>query len=212
MLRSKIKFGLLISLLAVVLVCCIPTTRGWLLRSAGRMLVTEDPLANADVVVLSVDSGAAEVLEAAELLKTGIAPRVAVVAGPQDTVALEFARRGLPYADRTQVAVDTLHNLGVAEVSVVDPRVDGSNQEAEILPGWCKARGYAHVILIVPPDHSRRIRRLLQRKDAGNAAGMLIRFSRYSTFHADSWWRTRDGIRIELIGLQKLLADTLDQL
>ena len=176
----------------------------------GQLLVAADPLAPADVIVISVDGGAAEVLEAADLVKGGFAPRVAVLAGPQDPVALEFARRGLAYADRNQVSLQTLHALGVAQAEMVEPRVDGSNQESDLVPSWCQRHGFRRAILVVTPDHSSRVRRLLARTAAGRPVALQVRYSRYSSFRADNWWQSREGLRMELVGLQKLLVDVLN--
>ena len=208
--RSKFRIAIVVVLAAAAVVLFVSPVRHFVLIAAGNLLVVADPLAPVDVIVISVDGGAAEVLEAADLVKAGLAPRVAVLAGPQDTVGLEFARRGLPYADRTQVAVQTLHALGVAEAAQVEPRVDGSHSESDLVPLWCERQGFHSAILVVTPDHSSRVRRLLARTAAGHAVRLLVRYSRYSTFRSDSWWQSREGIRMELIGLQKLVADIVN--
>jgi hypothetical protein len=36
---------------------------------------------------------------------------------------------------------------------------------------------------------------------------VIVRTSRYSQFDPDHWWESRDGLRIGIIELQKLLLD-----
>ena len=48
------------------------------LSAAGWALVVNEPLASADIIVVSLDSGGAGALEVADLVQSGIAKRVAV--------------------------------------------------------------------------------------------------------------------------------------
>src|SRR5262249_17874345 len=52
-----------------------------------------------DVIVVSLDSSGAGALEAADLVQSGIATRVAVFTDPPSGEDHEFIRRGLPYDD-----------------------------------------------------------------------------------------------------------------
>ena len=54
----------------------IPSVREPLMRAAGRVLVVNEPVAPADVIVLAPDSGGAGALQAADLVHDGIATRV----------------------------------------------------------------------------------------------------------------------------------------
>jgi hypothetical protein len=89
-------------LLAVVAIVSFPTVREPVLRAAGRALVVNDPVGNADIIVVSLDSGGAGALEAADLVQSGVATRVAVFADPPSREDREFIRRGLPHEDAAQ--------------------------------------------------------------------------------------------------------------
>jgi hypothetical protein len=67
-------------------------------RAAGWALVVSQPIESSDFIVLSLDSGGGGVLEAADLLQSGVSKRVAVFTDPKPDH--EFIRRGLPYDDR----------------------------------------------------------------------------------------------------------------
>src|SRR3954451_18730497 len=90
--------AVVVTLAAAVLVA-VPSIRQSVLRAAGWALVSNEPVAPADIIVLSLASGGAGALEAADLVKDGIATRVAVFTDPPSGDDHEFIRRGLPYED-----------------------------------------------------------------------------------------------------------------
>jgi len=63
------------------------------------------------------------------------------------------------------------------------------------------------IIVVSAPDHSRRVRRVLHRSFRGHQTKVRVRSSRFSGFVPEAWWRTRDGVRTEIVELQKLLLD-----
>ncbi len=43
----------------------------------------------------------------------------------------------------------------------------------------------------------------------GHQTRVTVRPARHSAFDPDRWWETRDGVRTEIIELQKLLLDVI---
>lgn len=187
----------------------VPGVREALLRGAGRALVAEDPLERVDAIVVAVGADGAGVLEAADLVHQGISTRVAVFADPPSTTDREFLRRGVPYHDEAVLSVGQLRALGVNSVEVIPRNVAGTNDEGAALPSWCSARNYRSVLLVTTADHSRRARRILRRDMQRSGVTVLVHASRYSEFDYNAWWRTRAGVRIELVESEKLLLDVL---
>ncbi len=198
---------------AIVLVCAtlaaVPSLRLQVLRSTGELLVANDPLRPVDVIVISVDADGAGVLEAADLVRGGIATRVAVFADPPDATDREFLRRGVEYHDAAALSVRQLHALGVVAVEVIPRSVSGTHDEGEILPAWCIENGYHSVVFVPLPDHARRVRRVLHREMAVAHVIVLVRPSRFARFDPSAWWRSREGVRTEAIEIQKLILDIL---
>ena len=83
--------------LAAAAIVAVPSVREQVLRTAGWALVVNEPVAPADIIVITLDSDGAGALEAADLVQSGIATRVAVFADPPSGEDDEFIRRGLPY-------------------------------------------------------------------------------------------------------------------
>ena len=63
---------LAVVVLAGAVIVGVPAIRGSMLRAAGWVLVVDDPVEPADIVVVAVDADGAGVLEAADLVHSGI--------------------------------------------------------------------------------------------------------------------------------------------
>ena len=202
--------GLLAIALLAAAALALPTLQAPVLRAAGGALVAEDPLGPADIVVVATGADGAGVLEAADLVERGVAPRVAVFADPPDPVVdREFLRRGVPYENAAARSVRQLRALGVqaAAIEEVPRSVAGTEDEGRVLPEWCAERRFRSVLVVTTWDHSRRLRRLLRRSMQGHETRVGVRASRYSRFDPDRWWSTREGIRTGIVEMQKLLFD-----
>jgi hypothetical protein len=178
-----------------------------MLRAAGWALVVDEPLGPADIIVVTVDAAGAGVLEAADLVRSGIAARVAVFAGSPDAADREFIRRGLTHEDAVSRSVRQLESLGISSVERVSGAVAGTGEEGGVLPGWCDEHQFLSVVVVSTPDHTRRLGRVLHRSMKGHRTRVTVRFAHYSRFDPDRWWQTRAGIRIEIVELEKLLLD-----
>lgn len=207
--RGRFTRAGLVLLLILIALMAVPRTRVATLRALGHALVVTDPAASADVIVISVDAGSAGVLEAADLVRSGVSQAVAVFAEPQDAADLEFRNRGIRHQDDAARALEELELLGVANATRIPTPVDGTTAEGRVLSAWLSERGFRSVIMVTTPDHARRTRRVLRRALKDRQTAVFVRASRYSDFDADAWWQRRAGVRTEIIELQKLLLDIL---
>lgn len=202
---SRISVGLLV-LSALFIVMAARPLREPLLRAAGWALVVSDPISPADVIVVSLDSGGAGALEAADLVQAGFARRVAVFMDPPAGEDYEFIRRGLPYEDAGARQVRQLRSLGVAHIVQI-ANVDGTESEGEALLAWCNEQQLGSILFVATNDHSRRTRRVFGRILKECQARIMVQPTRYSGFNPDRWWESRGGIRIAIVELQKLVLD-----
>jgi len=173
------------------------------------MLVANDALEQADIIVIATDADGAGVLEAADLVHQGIATRIALFADPPDAIDREFLRRGVPYFNAAAVSLQQLRTLGMTAVEQIPRMVAGTEDEGVVLPAWCREHQFRTVIFIATSDHSRRSRRVLDRAMQDHPTKVIVRYSHYSDFNADTWWLTRGGIRTQIVESQKLLLDVL---
>jgi hypothetical protein len=193
--------------LAAAAIVAIPSIRESVLRAAGWALVVNEPIAPADVIVVSLSSGGAGALEAADLMEGGIAKRVAVFTDPPSGEDHEFIRRGLPYEDASARQIRQLRWLGVTDVMQIPGTEAGTEGEGQVLPPWCDQHQFRSIVFVAARDHSRRWRRVLNRVMRGHPTRVMVQPARYSIFDPDRWWETRDGVRTEIVELQKLVLE-----
>jgi uncharacterized SAM-binding protein YcdF (DUF218 family) len=200
---------LVVVALAVVAIAAVPSVREPVLRAAGWALVVNEPVASADIIVISLDSGGAGALEAADLVQSGVATRVAVFTDPPSGEDHEFIRRGLPYEDASARQIRQLKSLGVTDVVEIPRTEAGTEGEGQVLPPWCDQHQFRSIVFVAARDHSRRSRRMLDRVMKGHPTRVAVRPERYSSFDPDRWWQTRGGVRTEIVELQKLVLDVV---
>jgi hypothetical protein len=207
--RPRWRSMLIVVALAAAAILAVPSVREPVLRAAGAVLVVTEPAAPADIIVISSDSSGAGTLQAADLVHGGIATRVAVFTDPPSGEDLEFIRRGLPYEDLAARQIRQLGWLGVTDVVQIPRNEAGSEGESQVLAPWCEQHGIRSAVFVVARDHSRRIRRVLNRDMKGHTMRVTVQAERYSNFDPDRWWQTRTGMRTEIIEFEKLLLDVV---
>jgi hypothetical protein len=206
---SRWVFIIAAAVLVGGIVVGVPGIRGSILRSAGWALVADERLEPADVIVIATTADGAGVLEAADLVHSGIAPRVAVFADPPDLVDREFIRRGAPYEDVAARSIRQLQSLGVTLIERIPRAIPGTDAEGAVLPSWCDQHQLRSIVVVSTTDHSRRLSRILDRSMKNHQTKVMVRPARYSSFDPNRWWETRSGVRTEMIELQKLLLDVV---
>jgi hypothetical protein len=198
-----------VAVVAATIVAAPPPLQEPVLRAAGWALIVNEPVAPADIIVIVPGIGGAGALEAADLVQSGIATRVAVFADPPSGEDHEFIRRGLPYEDAAARQIDQLKWLGVTDVAQI-PRADTETEGvAEVLSAWCDQHRFRFIVFVANREHSRRLRRVLDRVMKGHSTRITVQPSRYSGFDPDQWWKTRTGVRIGIVELQRLVLDVV---
>jgi hypothetical protein len=201
--------GPMVVAFALAAMAVVPSIRTPVLATIGRALVVDEPVGPADIIVVSLDSGGAGALEAADLVQGGIAKRVAVFTDPQSGEHREFIRRGLPYEDASASQIRQLRSLGVADILQISRFDAGTEGEGQVLPAWCDQHDFRSVVFVAARDHSRRTKRVLDRSMRAHATRIIVRPAHYSSFDPERWWETRAGVRTAIIELQKLVFDVV---
>jgi hypothetical protein len=206
--RGQLLKRPLVIVMVVAAALATVISRPPVLRAVGHLLVVDETVERADVIVVGVDAAAAGVLEAVDLVHAGVSSRVAVFEDPPDTVDQEFIRRGVPYEDAAERSERQLRAFGITAVERIG-RAGGSEEEAIRLPEWCTRQKLAAIVVVTTPDHSQRLRRILRRSMDGHGTKVSVKVARHATFDPERWWQTRGGLRIGIIELQKLLLDVV---
>jgi uncharacterized SAM-binding protein YcdF (DUF218 family) len=207
--RARWRWAI-VAAVAVLGAAVFAPTRVWepALAAAGAVLVASDEVTHVDAIVVTLHSGSAGAIEAADLVRAGIADRVLVFDEPPRPATLELQRRGLaPITDTTR-QIEHLARLGVSTVErITDVPSLGTGAEAQALAGWCREHALRTVLVVTSADHARRMRRVLARELEPVGTAVAVRPARHSDFDASQWWRTTDGRRIAIVEWQKLIVD-----
>ena len=204
--RPKWPLILMVLVFGAFATVAISPLRVPVLRAAGWALVADDSVTSADIIVVSLDSNGAGALETADLVHDGVSKRVAVFMDPPSEQDDEFIRRGLPYESEAEKQIRELKSLGVTDIVRISP-VDGTEEEVKALPPWCDEHKLQSIVFVAHTDHTRRLRRVLDRIMKGHATHVMVKPARYTNFDPDGWWEKRGGIRTEIVELQKLLFE-----
>src|SRR5262252_1840730 len=138
--------------LAAAAIVAVPFVKEPVLRTAGWALVVNEPVAPADIIVVSLDSGGAGALEAADLVQSGIATRVAVFTDRPSGEDHEFIRRGIPYEDAGARQIRQLRWLGVTDIVQIPGADFGTNGEGQMLPPWCDQHQFRSLVFVAARD------------------------------------------------------------
>ena len=174
--------------------------------AAGRVLVVADPLPpRADAIVILAGSVPDRVLEAAELYRAGLAPRVVVTRerSPRGQAALRARGVRLPESD--ELSVMSLRQLGVPATAtlVLHRRGVSTESEARTIARWACRRRVRRLIVVTSRAHTRRAR-LILRQALGPSIALTMRPSRFDLFAPARWWHVRRDAKIVLSEWQKL--------
>jgi len=200
------RLALLVVSIGLVSAAAVPSIRHAALRAAGTSLVATDPIAHADVGVIT-EFGEGSELEAADLFHAKQFSRVLVLEPSPTPVEREYLRRGV---FRDDVVVTTLLQLGIPERAIVHVEAGegGTTESTQALADWIRVRP-SSAIVIVTPSHTRRYRRTLRRVWPPNAPPPIVTSPRHASFRPQDWWTSRRTLREGVVELQKLALDYL---
>jgi uncharacterized SAM-binding protein YcdF (DUF218 family) len=171
----------------------------------GRLLVVSDPLpARADAIVVMAGSIADRVLEAADLYRSGVAPRVVVTRERLPRGEMALRARGVRLPESGEQTLAALHALGVppSATIVLPRRARSTDSEARTIAHWACARARS-LVVVTSRYHSRRARMILRQALAPEMQ-LALRASRHDPFDAARWWRDRRDAKAVLSELEKL--------
>lgn len=178
------------------------------LRAVGESLVVDEPVQPSDVIVIAVDAFDEGVDDAIRLARRGVAPRVAVFLVGRPTLRRSTFRPTRP--GPTRRAMSALRAGGVPLVEQIPELVTGTTDSGPALLEWCHARGFHSAEIVTTRDHSRRVRRVLDRAQARwPGVAVHVHVAPSSEFRPDDWWANRDGLYRAIVEWPKLAVDVV---
>jgi uncharacterized SAM-binding protein YcdF (DUF218 family) len=185
--RGGIFSKLLFLIFIVVLVAILYVARHPILRFAGDFwIVDETPQVSDVIVILSDDNyGADRAARAAQLFKSGMAPRV-----------LASGRLLRPYAGIAELMEHDLKALGVPANAIVPVthRATNTREEAIADAQAIAAHGWKKVLLVTSNYHTRRANYIFERT-LPPGTELRVVSAPDSEYDPNNWWHTRNGLK-----------------
>ena len=159
-----------------------------ILQACGRFWIVEEAPGPADAIMILGDDNLQgdRATRAAELYRAHWAPQVVASGRPlrsylsvPDLMRRDLMQRGVPES---------------AIVSYARP-VENTREEAEALRQLAVQRGWRHVLVVTSNYHTRRSRFIFYRVWPKDFEFRIIA-AHDSEFDPDSWWRSREGVRL----------------
>jgi uncharacterized SAM-binding protein YcdF (DUF218 family) len=201
--RGGVLSSLVSLLFLVVLLAVIYLLRHPLMRLVGSFwVVDESPEVSDAIVILGDDNYAADrAARAAELFRSGRAPRI-----------IASGRYLRPYASVAQLEEHDLTERGVPLSAIVrlEHHAQNTRDESIAISRLLSTRGWKRVLLVTSNYHTRRSRYICEREFPPGTVLRVVA-ARDSDYDPDTWWSTREGIKIffhEALGMLVALWET----
>lgn len=195
--------------IVVAALSVVAVQRTAILAWVGSVLVVEDELQGADAIVPLSGGGLDREIEAAELFRSGYAPRVVLTLEPEGSaVSAYLLQRGIPVRTAEERRLELLAALGVPRnsVTVLREPVMSTFDEAGAVGAWALQAGARRLIIVTSPPHTARAKWVFERYAGEGKVALLVRASKLTEFRSDSWWTNRAMLREGIFELQKLAA------
>ncbi len=168
-------------------------------RKAGTWLVKADNPPHADVMVMLTGSISDRVLQTADLYNEGVAARVWIVEEAMGASRALEARGVKLISNSTQVK-NAMIILGIPSDSILILPGDAAStrMEAEIVRSYLHTQtGMDTLLIVTSAEHTRRAYKIFTAafKNLEDLPVVYCSPSKYTNFHAEKWWRSKEDIQ-----------------
>ena len=165
--------------------------RSPLLTGLANAWIVNEPLTNADAIVILGGGVESRPFEAARLYHQGLAPRILFM----DVKLSPTAKLGLtqPEADLTR-RVLLKQEIPESALTTIGSQVANTHDEALALRAWVERTGAKRVILATDLFHSRRVRWLFRKELKSTGAQTLVAAFATDQYQATNWWQREVGL------------------
>ncbi len=179
----------------------------FVLGAAGRYLITEDPLARAELILPLSEDLLLTVPEASRLYHEGLASRILLTRGPARPGRADLLRRGIRIPDAHDTGLTILEGMQVPReaIQTVDEQADDLVAEAEVVARFLNTHPARTLIVVTPKSRSTRALKAF-RAALGPEIRLIVHPTPGDPFDPTTWWRDRKDRR-EVVSEFQALAD-----
>jgi len=181
-------------LLAVTLVLVIGLYFGspYLLTVVGRYLITEQPLAKANLVLVLSGQPLLRVPEGARIYHEGYAPKILLTRELRERGSEELLRLGIRFPDSQENALTILEALRVPRSAIltIQERSDSTRSEMQTVARFLKTHPVKSMIIVTSKSHTTRAYKIFF-TGLGPGVRLIMRPVPNDPFDPARWWHDR---------------------
>ncbi len=181
-------------LLAVTLVLVIGLYFGspYLLTVVGRYLITEQPLAKANLVLVLSGQPLLRVPEGARIYHEGYAPKILLTRELRERGSEELLRLGIRIPDSQENALTILEALHVPRSAIltIQERSDSTRSEMQTVARFLKTHPVKSMIIVTSKSHTTRAYKIFS-TGLGPGVRLIMRPVPNDPFDPARWWHDR---------------------
>ena len=164
----------------------------YLLAEVGRHLITEHPLAKADLILVRSGEPYLRVPEAARLYHEGFAPAILLTRGLRERGADDLLRVGIRVPESQEISLKLLEDLRVPRKAIltIQERNDGTRAEMQTVASFLKGHLAHSLIIVTSKAHTTRAFRVFS-AGLGPALRLIVHPVGSDPFDPARWWRDR---------------------
>jgi len=195
-------------LMAVLLVLGLGLYFGYpyLLGALGRYLVTEHPLAKADLVLVLSGQSLLRVPEGARVYHEGLAPKILLTKEPKVRGTNELLRLGIRFPDSQETALKLLEALRVPRDAVltIQERTNSTRAEMQVVARFLATHPVKRMIIVTSKGHTTRAYKIFS-AGLGSKVQLIMHPVPNDPFDPTRWWQDRYDAKDVLYEYQALV-------
>jgi uncharacterized SAM-binding protein YcdF (DUF218 family) len=174
-------------------------------------MAAEDTLQKGDAIFVFAGSLIERPLEAAELYRSGYAPRIVLTRERGELAEARLRQQGVRLPSRYDLARDVFRQVGIPDDVVITPTFvhDNTGEEARTLRELAVQQHWRRVIVVSSKYHLRRVRLACRRSLRGTGVDVIVHGARSDQATPDRWWERRSDIRALASEVPKFVAYAL---
>jgi uncharacterized SAM-binding protein YcdF (DUF218 family) len=195
-------------LLAGVLILALGLYLGspYLLTAVGRYLVTEHPLAKADLVLVLSGQTLLRVPEGARIYHEGFTSKVLLTNEPRPRGMEDLLRVGIRFPDSQENALAILDALRVprSDILTIQERSNSTRTEMQSVARFLKRQPVRSLIIVTSKSHTTRAFKIFS-AGLGPEIRLIMRPVPADPFDPARWWQDRTDAKEVLHEYQALV-------
>jgi uncharacterized SAM-binding protein YcdF (DUF218 family) len=194
-------------LAAVMLVLGLGLYLGYpyLLGALGRYLVTQHPLAKADLVLVLSGQRLLRVPEAARIYHEGLAPKILLTNEPKERGTDELLRMGIRFPDSLETALKILEALRVPRdaIVIIQDRPNSTRAEMRAVARFLETHPVKRIIIVTSKCHTTRAYKYYS-AGLGSKVQVVMHPVPNDPYDPARWWQNRFDAKAVLHEYQAL--------